>query len=459
MFPPELNTQLHIRDRTYTIAEHPMFEGMPYGQEGRQGTVYKLLSLDGGPAIAMKIFRPSFRQPAIMMKLEQMSELSQIAGLQVCSREVLYPQRDMDLLSLFPELLYGVLMPWVEGSTWSDILHSRSELTVEQCRTLALNFAGMLAEMEQRGVAHSDLSSSNVILSGLSQQITPTSGITIELVDVEDLFAEGLNEPDYLPEGKTGYTAAFAGEDVQWGIYNSRFAGAIMLCEMLAWSDPEIVQCAWGDSYFDPNEMQQECERYSLMHRTLEQTYGMETAGLLARVWNAKDLPYCPSFGEWVLVLTAAVATQVPVVEKNENSLLEEHYQEQDESRDVQQSTQLEMSALPDVNMNEGLAKARQLEGQGKLPSALWEYGKLIGNFPESSSIRKEIEIAMASVQDLIDQSFTTNERSSSPIRNVFQKEGTSAGEALYRNVWIMTLIISAFIIVLAWILYIFNNL
>jgi hypothetical protein len=39
-FQPVVNSRLLIGDDIYTIGEHPNAPGVPYGQEGRQGTVY-----------------------------------------------------------------------------------------------------------------------------------------------------------------------------------------------------------------------------------------------------------------------------------------------------------------------------------------------------------------------------------------------------------------------------------
>jgi len=41
-FQPEVNLELTIDDATYRVAEHPAAPGIPYGQEGRAATVYKL---------------------------------------------------------------------------------------------------------------------------------------------------------------------------------------------------------------------------------------------------------------------------------------------------------------------------------------------------------------------------------------------------------------------------------
>jgi len=79
--------------------------GVPCGQEGRAATVYKLAAAGGDPQ-ALKVFKPRYRLP----------------GLAICRRAVLSARRHRELLRRYPDLTYGVLMPWVEGPTWMQVL-------------------------------------------------------------------------------------------------------------------------------------------------------------------------------------------------------------------------------------------------------------------------------------------------------------------------------------------------
>lgn len=462
MFPPETGSQFCIREQIYTIAEHPLFPGTPYGQEGRQGTVYKLLHSDNSRAAALKIYRPMFRNPAAINTLPQFHELSQVEGLSVCAREILNPQQDMELLQEYPELLYSSIMPWIEGITWTDVLLGRTELSVEQCQSLALALANTLAEMEQKGAAHIDLSSSNLILCDI-----PEATSKVELIDVEDMFMEGLIEPDYLPEGQNGYMPANQNEEYPWSLYYNRFAGGILLAEILAWSSPEVRGMSWGESFFDPQEMQKEGERFSLLLRVLEENYGVVVSGMFARVWNAEQLNLCPTFGEWAIELSSAK-------KQRESEILDSQSEETDIVNEAIQVTvqeesledeivnepviELVMRDFPSKEMEAALYKARSLEGHNKLPSAMWEYGKLVEQYKDNPSILREIEIAMAEVQQAIDNSYVSDSTPTSPIRSLLKSEGETPNGSIYRNVWLITLIVSVMLIVLALAFYIFNH-
>lgn len=467
MFPPEAGSQFCIREQIYTIAEHPLFPGTPYGQEGRQGTVYKLLHSDNSRAAALKIYRPLFRNPAAINTLSQFHELSQVEGLSVCAREILNPQQDMELLQEYPELLYSSIMPWIEGLTWTDVLLGRTGLSVEQCRSLALALANTLAEMEQKGAAHIDLSSSNLMFCDIPETTSWDEPAKVELIDVEDMFMEGFLEPDYLPEGLNGYMPVHHHEEYPWGLHYNRFSGGVLLAEILAWSSAEVRGMSWGESFFDPQEMQKECERFSLLLRVLEENYGVVVSGMFARVWNAEQLNLCPSFGEWAIELSSVKRKREPETpnsQSQETDIVNKAIQGIGQEEPLEDGVPnepvnpLAMRDFPSKEMEAALLKARSLEGQNKLPSALWEYGKLVEQYADNPSILREIEIAMAEVQQAIDNSYVSDSTSTSPIKSLLKSEEEIPNGSIYRNVWLITLIVSVMLIVLALAFYIFNH-
>lgn len=215
MFPPELTTELHIRSQVYRLVPHPQFEGMPYGQEGREGTVYKLIN-GAGESSALKVFRPAFRKPSAMKLTELMANMKDQSGLRVWSRTILNPLEDMELLGQYPELLYSAHMPWIEGKTWSEFMLDREVITPERSLKLASVLVSTMAVLEQAGIAHADLSAANLLIVNANQE---SEDMSVELVDVEGMYAKQLEEPDNLPEGATGYTPPFL-ENTGIGVLN-----------------------------------------------------------------------------------------------------------------------------------------------------------------------------------------------------------------------------------------------
>ncbi|HEX9990676.1 MAG TPA: hypothetical protein VGE45_19635 [Chloroflexia bacterium] len=309
-FQPQVNQELPIDDSTYRIAEHPAAPGMPYGQEGRAATVYLVTS--EGEKRALKVFKARFRVPGMVSLARRLAPYADLHGLRVCSRNVLTPQRDAALLRPHPDLTYAVLMPWIEGPTWMEVVLSEQALTPEQSLRIARSFAGVLAGMEQEGLAHCDLSGPNVLVPTLSEAPGAARQNAVELVDVEQLYGRSMEKPQALPGGSPGYAHKTAPTGM-WEPDSDRFAGAVLVAEMLGWCDERVRNAAWGESYFDPQEIQTECERYRVMAQALSEQWGKEVAELFAQAWRSDTQADCATFGEWLVALperVPAIASQ-----------------------------------------------------------------------------------------------------------------------------------------------------
>src|SRR5262245_40465333 len=142
-FQPNANQELLIGDATYRVAEHPVAPGMPYGQEGRAAVVYKAVA-ENGDARALKVFKPRFRVPALVIRAERLEGFAALPALTVCHRAVLTPQRNTPLLREHPDLIYAVVMPWIEGPTWMEVVLDKREFEPEQSLKLARALAEVL---------------------------------------------------------------------------------------------------------------------------------------------------------------------------------------------------------------------------------------------------------------------------------------------------------------------------
>lgn len=371
-FRPNTNDTLQIGQTTYRVAEHPAAPGMPYGQEGRQGVVYQLLA-DDGAMWGLKVFKARFRSPALVTLADRLASFADIPGMQVCRRTVLTPRRHPDLLRQHGDLMYAVLMPWVAGPTWMDVLLDQRDLTPEQSLVLARALADLLATLEERGLAHCDLSAPNVLLPAL---LPDRAAVPVALVDVEQMFGPGLDRPGSLPGGSAGYAHKTAPAGL-WSHHADRFAGAVLLAEMLVWCDAQARAASSDESYFDPTELQQPCARYDTLRRLLGQYWGQATAQLFERAWRSESLEECPTFGEW-LVTMPAQAGQAPVVVMDEQAVAEP------------------TSANPTVQALLGLA--HDLRVQGNAAGALVSYRRALALLPQNSGLAQEIGLL---IQDL----------------------------------------------------------
>ena len=295
-FHPNPKDELTINNSRYFVAEHPSAPGMPYGQEGRMGIVYRLVLSDRSEDQALKLFKPRFRLPYLVSQAEKLSVFANLPGLQAARRTVLTPTRHAELLRQYPDLTYAVLMPWLDGPTWLDILLEKTPILVERSLSLARALAEILVRMEEGGLAHCDLSGPNVMLPVLA------GGTGIALIDLEGFYAPGMIQPQSVSSGSAGYTHQKSGGG-SWRPEADRFAGAVLLAEILGWCDEQVCQASWGESYFEPAEMQQECARYHSLHTSLRNHWGDGVASLFERAWRSDSLTDCPTFGEWLVVL------------------------------------------------------------------------------------------------------------------------------------------------------------
>jgi hypothetical protein len=290
-FHPTVDSVIRIDSVDYQFVAHPTAINMPYGQSGRQAIVFQLRD-SANKFFGLKIFHDRFRVAELSILTEQQRQFCRLSGLRVCERKILTPQHHGELISAHPELKYAILMPWIQGETWFDIISDKVVHDPSISKRRALNLAMILTELEERAIAHCDISGANVLV--MPEHTTPL----VQLVDVEQMYAPTIQPPGNLLAGSGGYAHKIAKSGV-WNELADRFAGAILLAEMLGWCVPEIVQCAYGEQYFAPDEMHQPTDRYRLLHHKLHEHWGEPVSRLLHQAWGSNTLADCPALCEW----------------------------------------------------------------------------------------------------------------------------------------------------------------
>ena len=283
-------TTIELFGESFRFSVMPGTADIVYGMEGRVATVYRMESASN--VAALKVFKGTYRRPGLVQVCEGLERFAGLGGLSVCQRQVLTPQNHRQLLKDCPDLCYSVLMPWAEGSNWTEFILDRRPFEPEESLGLARRLAHTLSLWEQKDVAHCDIAGGNILVHADK----------IQFVDVEDLHGSGLQPPAFPPGGSPGYGPGKLSGNL-WCAQGDRLAGAIMMMEMLAWCSPEIRDQAWTESYFDPQEVQADCKRYELLTRVLRDLWGKEVADLLKKVWDSYSLADCPTFADWDLAL------------------------------------------------------------------------------------------------------------------------------------------------------------
>ena len=300
-YKPTPSEELTIEKQVFQVAEHPLAPGMPYGQEGRRAVVYQLES-ETGDLSALKVFKPRFRLPGMVSVAETLEPYASLEGLQACQRIVLTGSKHPDLLRDHPDLTYAVLMPWVNGPTWQEILLDPAEFKPERFLGIARAFSKQLMTLEEKRLAHCDLSGANLIIQPGDQPA---------LVDLEEMYGPDFVKPESLPAGSQGYAHKTAPRGL-WSPTADRFAGAVLLAEMLCWHDSAVREASWGESYFAPKDMQTENKRLDVLHQSLETHYGKRILDLFDQAWRSDSLRDCPTFAEWAVALPGTVKRTAP---------------------------------------------------------------------------------------------------------------------------------------------------
>ena len=301
-FRPTVNATIKIQNQEFVFCEHPAAKGMPYGQSGRRATVYQIKD-SFNTLKAVKIFTQTYRSSRNAEMVERLAPIADLPGLQVSQRIVLTPENHAELIEQYENLAYAVVMLWVYGETWQELILSGKELNQEQSFFLARAFTQVLVEMEKINIAHGDLSGPNVLLPGLhpftsSSTTAQGRGNPIALVDVEDMYIPSVPMPTVLPGGSAGYAHRSSAQGV-WAPEGDRFAGAVILAEMLGWCDASVRNIAYGEQYFDLNECQENTERVQILTKVLQTKFNVELANLFSKAWFSSTLMDCPTFQEW----------------------------------------------------------------------------------------------------------------------------------------------------------------
>ena len=174
--------------------------------------------------------------------------------------------------------------------------------------------------MRSHRLAHCDIAGGNVLVDSDRRRIS--------LVDLEDMYGAGLPMPAACPIGTPGYQHRAARQlpHGQWHLYGDRFAGAVLLAEMLTSHDPEVLRAADAEHYFAEDELQSpDCARYTLLVETLTST-SVQLAALFKQAWTSSNLADCPSFDQWVDAIAkarqAADALEAAAAQDSDRQLL-----------------------------------------------------------------------------------------------------------------------------------------
>lgn len=294
-FEPEPGTRINLKNDE--VIEFLALEAsgpasvFVYAESGKEGTVYKVLK--NQEQYALKVFYPHYRDKRLLENTDKVSRFKDLEGFRVAKRTVITPETHPNLLREFPDLTYAVLMPWIEGTVWSNLmLETDPALQPENYVQIAYALTRVVSSLELQGLAHCDLSSNNFIIA--------KSPSGIQLIDIEDMYGPDMPRP--IPDvsyGSVGYRTKWIAEKGLWGPESDRFSIAVLCSEILTWHNPEIQENKSGTTaFFDEQEIGEESDRYRLMAKHLSRQSD-NLPVLLEKAWFSTEFAQCPTVVEW----------------------------------------------------------------------------------------------------------------------------------------------------------------
>jgi predicted flap endonuclease-1-like 5' DNA nuclease len=299
-----------IGEATFTFESHPVTKQV-YCQAGARGWIYKLREVESGDLYALKVFAHLFRGDGIVQVQTALGDVATLPGMEACKRVLLAAETHPMLIIEYPAADRSMLMPWVDGITWQDIIVLGEEakedgvdapLTLGRCQSLGLDVTHVLAELERAGYAHCDVAGANLIIQ-LERRAT-------YFVDTEEMYGGEFPVPPVYPAGQTGYRHRRVLETAtgQWGPSGDRFAGAILISEILCWHDAKIRKVRDQISFLEEDDPKKpQAWRKEELVNSLAEHYPPEIAELFEAAWRSDSLEGCPPLVEWEAALKAAV--------------------------------------------------------------------------------------------------------------------------------------------------------
>ena len=309
-FQPFPGMHLTIGTTYVEFLPHPLLpddKDAVFVLEGGEALVYKVRAYKAGKTDqpvwhALKVFKPPYRGRRTLQVSKYLAEFVDQPGLQLSRHACITKTSSPELVRKFPELEFAVLMPWIEAATWAGVLLNQAtsaHYTLTIARKQAISLASVLWNLESHGLAHTDVAGCNVLLSSPEGEV--------QLLDLEGMYVPGLPAPEKVSYGSPGYQHRCLGATGQWCPEGDRFAGAILLTEMLTWWNPEVRARTpeFAETLFRPEELQMTGLPCWVAVRETLQMMSSDLLALFDQAWNSATLAECPDFATWTLTLLA----------------------------------------------------------------------------------------------------------------------------------------------------------
>ena len=295
-FDPEPHESVFLFGEEYEVQPHPATPRFAHSFKGGKGTVFRVLKKRTKEIYGLKMFRPIYRNVQILHSHTRLKLVEAYEGLLAARRRVVEPGDPV--LAQYPDLEYSVLMPWVEGNRWDELLlHGKQNKQLYNVATgvrLCTKFLTVMEGLEKSGLAHTDIAADNVIFR------TQTPQTDTQLLDLEDLYTPNTPAPAKQNIGKTGYQHQSYEKHGKtlWCSEGDRYASAVLAAELLVMTDPRLAVQADDSGYFAGNCRDPESQtRFDAAHKYL-QSLAPDFAKVFKDSWWEEKLESCPRIGD-----------------------------------------------------------------------------------------------------------------------------------------------------------------
>jgi serine/threonine protein kinase len=302
-FRPSIGMHLGVGGIDFEFVPHPLFpqdSETVFVLEGGEALIYQVRDVLTKSLYALKVMKPAYRSEHIIRVAEVIRRSAHIPGFYLSNRICLTRAEYPDLINTYPDLEYAVVMPWLTGKTWSGLMLDQTmgaNYTLQQACALAATVANLLQKLESSHLTHSDIAGGNIFLSPDLQ--------LVQLLDLEGLYIPGVPPPPFCSQGSPGYQHRNLGPRGQWCPEGDRFAGAILLTEILTWWNPRVRAhvADHADTLFQPAELQAEGVACLPEVRNTLWSIRSDLLYLFDHAWSAATLLECPEISSWSTTL------------------------------------------------------------------------------------------------------------------------------------------------------------
>jgi hypothetical protein len=287
-FDPMVGDVVRLFGDEYAVQEHPGALGLAFAAEAGRAIVYQVKDKQGR-LWALKVFFPEYRSPQLLESHKHLRAVESYEGLMAASRRIVTPgEGDARTIR---DLHYAVLMRWVPGRTWFDLMEmvglgrvNPPIHTLPVARQLTSRFLKVMEQLESSGVAHTDISAGNVTVEHGAKDT--------QLLDLEDMYLPRGPRPVVTTPGTPGYS--HPNVKSTWQPDGDRYATAVLSAELLLTSNEMLARHGSSSGYFTGHRKEGKAqERF-----TFAEPYLHEVAPgfckLFVEAWMSDSLASCP---------------------------------------------------------------------------------------------------------------------------------------------------------------------